>query len=90
MKNAGIKRAVVTLGSKGAAVYEDGDITTIPPINTKVVDTTGAGDCFTAALAVMLCDGETLKNAAVFANKAASIVVSRPYAVTAMPKRKEI
>ncbi|MBQ3081691.1 MAG: bifunctional hydroxymethylpyrimidine kinase/phosphomethylpyrimidine kinase [Clostridia bacterium] len=90
MKNAGIKRAVVTLGSKGAAVYEDGDITTIPPINTKVVDTTGAGDCFTAALAVMLCDGETLKNAAVFANKAASIAVSRPYAVAAMPKRKEI
>lgn len=90
MKAAEIKRAVVTLGGEGAAVYEDGKVTNIAPINAKVVDTTGAGDCFTAALAVKLCEGAELQNAASFANKAASIAVSRPYAVAAMPKREEI
>jgi len=90
MEKQGIKRAVVTLGGNGAAVYENGKALHIPPITTTVVDTTGAGDCFTAALAVMLCKGESLYNAAVFANKAAALAVSRPYAVGAMPKIAEI
>lgn len=90
MEDLGIKRAVVTLGGDGAMVYEDGKTTKIPPQKATVVDTTGAGDCFTAALAVGLCEGRTLKDAAIFANKAASLAVSRPYAVAAMPKREEI
>lgn len=90
MKSARIKRAVVTLGADGAVVYEDGKISAIPPIASRVVDTTGAGDCFTAALAVRLCEGDSLKDAALYANKAASIAVSRAYAVAAMPKKEEI
>lgn len=90
MEKQGIKKAVVTLGGDGAAVYENKTVFHIPPISTTVVDTTGAGDCFTAALTVMLCKGESLYNAAVFANKAAALAVSRPYAVGAMPKMEEI
>jgi len=90
MEKEGIKYAVVTCGSKGVVVYNKGIITPIKALPVKVVDTTGAGDCFTAALAVKLCEGEGLYNAAVFANKAASVAVSRPYAVAAMPKMEEI
>ncbi len=90
MKEAGIRKSVVTLGGEGAIVFENGEVTKIPPIETKVVDTTGAGDCFTGALAVALCEGKSLSAAAVFANKAASIAVSRAYAVAAMPKKDEL
>lgn len=90
MKEQGIKQAVVTCGGEGVTVYDNGTLTHIEAIPTKVVDTTGAGDCFTAALAVMLCEGKSLYEAADFANKAASVAVSRAYAVAAMPKKAEI
>ncbi len=90
MTDAGIKQSVVTLGGEGAAVFENGKVINIPPIESKVVDTTGAGDCFTGALAVALCEGKSLYNSALFANKAASIAVSRAYAVAAMPKKDEL
>lgn len=90
MGELGVKRAVVTLGSKGAAVYEDGSVRYISAIKTKVVDTTGAGDCFTAALSVKLLQGATLFEAAEFANKAAAVAVARRFAVNAMPKLEEL
>lgn len=87
---AKIRYAVVTCGGDGVVVYNKGAVTPIKAIPARVVDTTGAGDCFTAALAVKLCEGEGVYNAAVFANKAASVAVSRPYVVDAMPKTEEI
>ena len=81
---------MVTLGSKGAAVYENGNVRYIPAIKTKVVDTTGAGDCFTAALSVKLLQGATLFEAAEFANTAAAVAVARRFAVNAMPKLEEL
>lgn len=88
--SSGIQRAVVTLGSQGAEVYENGVFKKIPAVQTKAVDTTGAGDCFTAALAVRILRGEGLVDAASFAAKAASLAVSRRFAVKAMPKLEEM
>ena len=55
LKKKGVKDVMVTLGEKG--VYLD-DKTTgaerIPAVKVKAVDTTAAGDSFTAALAIML------------------------------------
>ena len=60
---------VVTLGEKGvflaSKVY---GIRRIPAVKVKAVDTTAAGDAFTAALAYQLLEGRGLLEAAEFAN----------------------
>jgi ribokinase len=55
-----------------------------------VIDTTAAGDCFTAALAVAICEGRPLDVAVDFANAAAAISVTRQGAQPAMPTRAEV
>jgi ribokinase len=83
---AGGKLAVVaTLGSQGAIVAVSGAATRIEGLPVKAVDTAGAGDCFIGALAADLTRGETLQNAAAFANRAASISVTRRGTAIAMP-----
>eukprot|EP00878_Enallax_costatus_P007124 GHUV01007467.1.p1 GENE.GHUV01007467.1~~GHUV01007467.1.p1 ORF type:complete len:382 (+),score=99.86 GHUV01007467.1:2601-3746(+) len=57
---------------------------------TKLVDTTGAGDCFTAAYAVGVLEGMSTADAMRFAAAAASICVSRPGAQPSMPNREEV
>jgi ribokinase len=56
----------------------------------RVVDTTGAGDCFTAAFAVALLEGKTGADALRFASAAASICVQRKGAMPSMPSRAEV
>lgn len=66
---------VVTLGDKGAVFYND-RVMNVPAIDAEVVDTTGAGDTFNGALAVGISEGMPLKDAILFANKAASISIT--------------
>lgn len=80
------KHFCIKLGDKGC--YVDGVI--VPPYKTEAVDTTAAGDTFTAALTLeYLKDGDILR-AARFANAAASIVVSRSGASSSIPGRAEV
>lgn len=56
-----------------------------------IVDTTGAGDCFTAAFAVgCFVDGKDAQAAMLFASAAACLCVQRPGALPSMPRRDEI
>lgn len=86
----GIKVVVMTLGSKGALLVTDELCELIPTVAVQVVDTTAAGDCFNGALAVALCEGTSLTEAVSFANKAATISVTRMGAQASAPYRKEI
>lgn len=56
----------------------------------RVVDTTGAGDCFTAAFAVAVLEGQPYAQAMKFASAAASICVGRPGAMPSLPARGEV
>ncbi|MGW8357660.1 carbohydrate kinase family protein [Streptomyces wedmorensis] len=47
---AGVRLVVMTLGAKGALVSLDGERLRLPAVATRVVDTVGAGDSFTAGL----------------------------------------
>lgn len=71
---------VLTAGSAGAWVDEPtGARTHVPPVTPPaIVDTTGAGDAFNAALAVGLCRGWPSARAAAFAVAAGAFAVSRP------------
>ena len=56
----------------------------------KVVDTTGAGDCFTAAFAVGLLSAQTPEAALQFAATAACLCVQKAGAMPSMPSRCEV
>lgn len=91
LKDHGVKNVLVTLGGEGA--YLDAENKTavhIPAKKVKVVDTTAAGDSFTAALAAMILDGKTLEEAAEFANQVSAIVVTREGAQDSIPTLQEV
>jgi ribokinase len=77
---------VVTLGAQGARVGS----TAIPSYDVEVVDTTGAGDCFAAALAWGIGHGEDLVTAATRATRAASLSVRSLGARTGFPSAQEV
>jgi ribokinase len=56
----------------------------------QVVDTTGAGDCFTAAFMVGLLQGLGPAEALRWASAAASLCVQRAGAMPSMPEREEV
>ena len=86
----GVKKVIITMGSKGAMLYENGEAELIPSIRVKAVDTTAAGDCFNGALTIAISEGRSLKEAVLFANRAAAISVTRPGAQVSMPYRHEV
>lgn len=86
----GIKRAVITLGGAGACFADAGGVRTQAAPRVTPVDTTGAGDTFTAALAVALCEGGSLEQAVGFAQRAAAISVTRYGVIGSLPRRSEL
>ena len=81
---------VITLGNRGAYVTDGYINEFIEPIIVKPVDTTAAGDAFTAALSCALAEGMNLSDAARFTNRVAAIVVTRLGAQISMPARSEV
>jgi ribokinase len=87
----GVRRVVIKLGDRGALASEiGGEAIQIPAMQVQVVDTTAAGDAFTAALAVALVEDRSLAEATRFACVAGSLATTRAGAQDAMPKRAEI
>ena len=86
----GVEVAVVTLGSKGALLVTGEYSELVPAYKVRAVDTTAAGDCFNGALTVALSEGAELRDAVSFANKAASISVTRMGAQASAPYRHEM
>ena len=81
---------VVTLGSKGVYIYQDNKYEFIESHKVDAVDTTGSGDCFIGALASSLLEKQDLSEAAIFANKAAAISVTKKGASASMPTTQEV
>jgi ribokinase len=90
LQRMGVKNVLVTVGSRGAYLCTADSAELIPAQHVKAVDTTAAGDCFNGAFAVGLSEGMTPAEAVVFANKAASISVTREGAQSSLPKREEV
>jgi ribokinase len=90
LSGKGIETVIITLGEKGALLYRQNAFSVIPTNKVIAVDTTAAGDVFNGALAVALSEQKSMENAIAFANKAASISVTRLGAQASAPYRSEI
>lgn len=89
-KDKGVQNVVITLGSRGVYVNEDGKSEIVPAYKVKAIDTTGAGDAFNGGLLTALSEGKTIGEAAHFANALAAISVQRIGTTPSMPTRAEI
>jgi ribokinase len=87
---AGPRTVVVTLGADGALVLDRGRAEHVPSVPVAVVDATGAGDTFCAALVDALVDDADPVEAARWAVRAAAVTVTRPGAARAMPHRSDV
>lgn len=84
----GAGTVMVSLGSKGVLAVSRKGTVHVPARKVKAVDTTAAGDCFTAAF-VRAYEGDTEK-ALQFATAAAAIAVSRKGAQASIPTAEEV
>lgn len=86
----GVERVVITMGSAGAYLYEEGKGVLIPACKVSAVDTTAAGDVYNGALCAALAEGQSLQDALKFATKASAISVTRVGAQPSVPTREEV
>jgi ribokinase len=89
--NGHAKSVVITLGGNGA-VASDGDETWHQPAPDpgRVVDTTGAGDCFVGALAAALSAGESLRDAVAVGVAAGSFAVRSNGTTESYPSKRQL
>jgi ribokinase len=87
---ARVRSVVVTAGASGAYVVADGEARHVPATPATVVDTTGAGDAFTGALAVALALGHDLVTATTGGARVAAYSVARPGAQASFPTWRDV
>jgi ribokinase len=87
----GAGAVIVTLGPAGAMLRRAGRTVLAASVRAgAVVDTTGAGDSFNAAVAVALAEGRSIEEALPFACAVAGLKVTKAGAGAGMPRRAEV
>ncbi|MGL4734223.1 MAG: ribokinase [Enterovibrio sp.] len=90
LHSKGIEIVLITLGSKGVWLSQNGRGQRIAGFMVKATDTTAAGDTFNGALVTGLLEAMPLESAIKFAHAAAAISVTRFGAQTSIPTRAEV
>ncbi|MNH77946.1 Ribokinase [compost metagenome] len=80
----------ITEGAQGVRYHDGTQEVLVPAYKVEAVDTTGAGDTFNAAFAVALAEGKSVYESVRFANRAASLSVTKFGAQGGMPTREEV
>ncbi|MFG3205420.1 ribokinase [Streptomyces sp. NPDC048192] len=86
----GPRSVVVTLGADGALVCDSSGVARVASVKVDAVDTTGAGDAFTAALAWRLATGADLADAAAYAARVGAAAVTRRGAQDSYPTPEDV
>jgi sugar/nucleoside kinase (ribokinase family) len=92
LRNAGVRRVVVKLGEAGSlCLDEEGREAHVPPFRVeRVVDATGAGDCWCAGFIAGLLGGEPFVGAARLGNAVAALGITGAGATGAVPPLAEV
>ncbi|OKH91108.1 ribokinase [Streptomyces uncialis] len=86
----GPRSVVITLGAEGALVADARGTARVPAVPVSAVDTTGAGDAFTAALVRRLGAGDDLPTAAAYGARVGAVAVTRRGAQASFPTADEV
>ncbi|MCL2516988.1 MAG: ribokinase [Oscillospiraceae bacterium] len=84
------KYYVIKLGERGAFLYDGKFYKMLAPYDVDVVDTTAAGDAFTAALTLEYMRSGDIKRACEYANIVGSLTVSKAGASPSLPTAAEV
>jgi ribokinase len=90
LRARGPRAVVLTMGEVGAYILDEAGGRQVPGLPAPVLDTTGAGDAFTGALAVALARGMNLDEAVAYANLAGAFCVTRSGVVPGLGTEKEL
>jgi len=91
LRARGAARGAITSGAEGALLFDADDAYFVDPIDVDVVDTTGAGDAFTAGLVrAWLLEGREPPAAGRYAAAAAALNCTSPGAQTDPPTADEV
>lgn len=84
-------KIIMTLGAQGCLVDDGAEVFVVPAFRAdKIVDTTGAGDSFTSALAVAIGEGRELREAIRFAAASGAHSVGIAGVINSLPRRDDI
>ena len=81
---------LLTLGEKGALLWDNGEVTHFEAHAVEVTDTVGAGDAACGALAAAWALGASLADAAKVGNAAGALAVTKAGAEPSMPRRADV
>lgn len=81
---------VIKMGSKGAILYDNGHVEHFPAYRVRAVDTTAAGDAFTAAMAIHYVQHGDIREAIRYANAVGALTVTRMGAQPSLPISEEV
>ncbi len=84
------KYIVIKRGEKGAFLYDGREYFVIPAEDVEAVDTTGAGDVFTAVMAFVYLQNKNILSAIKYATCAAALAVTREGASSSIPTKEEV
>ncbi|MCR4676749.1 MAG: carbohydrate kinase family protein [Sphaerochaetaceae bacterium] len=86
----GVKNTVIKLGPRGCFYMGESGTFTLPALNIKAVDATGAGDNFIAGLVSELIRGKDVYSALQFANACGAVCSTEVGACTALKSREQV
>jgi len=87
---SGVKTVILTMGSQGFLLAEGESVQFVAGQKMEAVDSTAAGDAFAGSLAVGMAEGKTVFDAALFANYAAALSVTKMGAQPSMPTLDDV
>lgn len=90
LEGKGIRKMVISMGSKGVYARKHGIAKTIPAFQVSAVDTTGAGDVLCGTLGLRIAQGKSFWESLSFAMAAASLSVTKYGAQASAPERLAI
>jgi len=91
LKSWGVKEVIVKLGKEGAGYEDKGKLITFPAMSVgKVIDTTGAGDCFLAGFLYGMIKQKDITKAIKIALMTASYSIQKKGAAISFPKQSDI
>lgn len=85
-----VKYIVLKLGDRGCYIYDGHMGEAVPSYNVAAVDTTAAGDAFTAALTFEYLRSGSIRSACRYANAVGAITVTKKGAFPSLPTEKQV